>query len=303
VVRDPVDANDMGTLLNGPSYNGKLYHWHLFIRDIAHMRFGYDCFVSSVSRDRNVIERDALLKMIASIASRSIMQEDNVGTKLFLMEICLPLKGRDTLEARALPLLTQDAKRKLLLTLEQLIPGKRFVSYQQEAQLSPQFVLKKFVALPEHAIVLFESVSCSLRDFKENFVQEFLAAPRVNASEKLQIVFKSICTVAFCQTQLDTCVNYAVQETESLPIVVFHCKESGFTKVGLDTLLFLIVPNLVSKHKLKIPNAVQFVSRLTLYFENEQRSRSKRQKTDALLPPPPGYAYYDGPPLLVKIEK
>lgn len=304
VVRDQVDESDPGTLLNGPAYNGNLYHWHLFIKHIPYMRFGYDCFMSSVPRDRHIVQADQVLHYVAAIASRSILEEDGVGASLFYEEICCKDAEAKTMESNCLKLLSAPARHKLTQVFRKKNPGKFCIRNRQKISLHPQYSEPTFVVLPDHVIDCFETVNFSLNAHLQLRQTLLLDKVKVWASKELQHAFDGICRVAFTDKNWSG-IHYAMHNRGDCFMLVLNHTEAEWKTKGIAIFTQVVVPDLVRNSKLVIKDVPQFMYRLMQYFGViPKEPNTKRHKKETLLPlPPPGYAYYDGPPFLVKIEK
>lgn len=116
-IRSIRDEQDAGSLMTDIKSRGNIYVWHFFIRahNPSYLRWGYDLFMS-VTRERNMVEHEALVMAVAKVWSHVLEQcnPDDVRCEQFFNEIAFAKSNKNTfVEELALKFLTVDACKKL----------------------------------------------------------------------------------------------------------------------------------------------------------------------------------------------
>lgn len=323
------DANDKGTVLLDKSMKDKVYVWHFYVTTLIEgcIFFGYDFFMR-IHRDRNGMNYDDLLLGITEIWSHAIVSSDEHAMR-FARELQY-MKG--TIEATALMRISLDAVRRLISIVcadQTLTP----VSAKEKESLVRNIdVASACVVLPEFIIDCFRRVRKLENDVSLLFA-EFYEKPSRNIAGPSKIL------AAFKECGIDNVFVTEIREGDT-DRVKFAFKNGSVYLSGLhwkhcidmNTLVVSDVPCFLYEMIYvvfadSVIDQRSLFSRFVVRIDGEEEVTieppKKRQHivcdddivdVNLVSPPsspppslrhlpPPGYKFYDGPTLFVKLSE
>lgn len=334
-IRDAKDANDKGSVILDKQYEHRIYVWHFFVCNESRLLYGYDFFLTEISRDRNYISYDVLYQSIGAVWSQQIEQDDAIA-RLFYNDCLMNHDNEGCLEALSLCHFTNAAAKILLDIFEKEHPLRRPITKEQEHLIDPQFDSSLFYVVPKHTMKLFEKIVGNFTKFIDESVKSFCQLEAVPLVCPILVPalssFFSSAKVVLSDQKNDqlSCVHYHVSVADKTLYISQHCINNDGTISnfdGLCNLLFFryrILPIDFNVMELmayilnwrSVIAVAPSPTAAVVVPEEEEEEKSETDPSDnavvlhpkkrgreeeALMPAPPdGYEYYNGPPLLVK---